>query len=130
FRTSMNITVFGAGYVGLVQAAVFAEAGHRVQCVDIDAAKVRALNEGQIPIFEPDLPGLVARNLREGRLSFTADVAAGVNLAEVLFIAVGTPSNEDGSADQSHVASVAKSIGTHMSAPRIVVIKSTVPVGT
>ena len=126
----MNITIFGAGYVGLVQAAVFAEAGHRVHCVDIDVDKVRALNAGHIHIFEPDLPGLIARNLREGRLSFSADVAAGIGFAEILFIAVGTPANEDGSADQSHVATVARSIGTHMAARKIIVIKSTVPVGT
>jgi UDPglucose 6-dehydrogenase len=126
----MKVTIFGAGYVGLVQAAVLAEAGHEVMCVDIDRTRIDELNAGHVRIFEPDLDGLVLRNLRDGRLRFTTEAARGVAHAPILFIAVGTPASEDGSADQSHVAAVARSIGALMAAPKTVVIKSTVPVGT
>lgn len=126
----MKLTVFGIGYVGLVQAAAFAEVGHEVVCVDVDADKIAALLAGQIPIFEPDLAPMVARNLKEGRLRFTTDATEGVAHGAVQFIAVGTPPLPDGSADMRAVSAVAASIGEHMGEPRIVVVKSTVPVGT
>ncbi len=126
----MRVAVFGIGYVGLVQAAVLAEVGHEVLCVDIDAARIEALKAGHVPIHEPDLDGLVERNLREGRLHFTTDAKAGAEFAELQFIAVGTPPGEDGSADLQYVMAVARSIATHMTGPRILVNKSTVPVGT
>jgi UDPglucose 6-dehydrogenase len=126
----VKVTVFGVGYVGLVQAAVLADVGNDVMCIDVDAQKVARLTEGHIPIFEPDLDGLVQRNIDEGRLSFSTDAKAGIGHGEVIFIAVGTPPDEDGSADLKYVLAVATSIGTHMEAPRIVVTKSTVPVGT
>jgi UDPglucose 6-dehydrogenase len=126
----VKVTVFGTGYVGLVQAAVLAEVGHDVICVDIDARKIEGLKAGAIPIFEPDLEAMVRRNSREGRLRFTTDAAAGVSHGAVQIIAVGTPPDEDGSADLQHVLAVGRTIGTHMSAPRVVAVKSTVPVGT
>jgi UDPglucose 6-dehydrogenase len=126
----MKITVFGTGYVGLVQGSVLAEAGHDVLCVDVDAAKVEALHAGRVPIYEPGLEELVARNHAEGRLDFTTDAADGVAHGRVQFIAVGTPPDEDGSADLSHVLGVAAAIAEHMEAPKVVVTKSTVPVGT
>ncbi|QYJ74028.1 UDP-glucose/GDP-mannose dehydrogenase family protein [Shewanella sp. FJAT-52076] len=126
----MKVTVFGVGYVGLVQGAVLAEVGHDVLCVDIDAAKIERLNKGQIPIYEPGLEALVKEQTAHKRLSFSTDPIAGVAHGEVLFIAVGTPPDEDGSADLAHVLAVAKDIGLHMFDPKIVVNKSTVPVGT
>jgi len=126
----VHITVFGTGYVGLVHAAVMAERGHNVLCVDIDEEKIARLKRGEITIFEPGLERLVADNLAAGRLGFTTDSAEGVRHGRVIFIAVGTPPDEDGSADLRHVLAVAESIGAHMSAPAIVVNKSTVPVGT
>lgn len=126
----MKVSVFGIGYVGLVQAAVLAEVGHNVFCVDINAEKIEALKRGDIPIFEPDLAGLVARNVEEGRLYFTTDAKAGVEHAGIQFIAVGTPPDEDGSADLKYVTAVARTIAQHMTAPQIIVNKSTVPVGT
>jgi len=126
----LKVTVFGVGYVGLVQAAVLADVGNDVVCIDVDAAKVARLAAGEVPIFEPDLEGLVKRNLAERRLSFTTDAAAGVAHGEVIFIAVGTPPDEDGSADLKYVLAVARTIGTHLRAPAIVATKSTVPVGT
>lgn len=126
----MKLTVFGIGYVGLVQAAVLAEVGHDVVCVDIDAAKVERLNQGFIPIFEPGLEALVRENHAEGRIVFTTDAAAAVNHGEIQMIAVGTPQGEDGSADLKYVLSVAEAIGREMQRPKIVVGKSTVPVGT
>ena len=110
----MRVSVFGIGYVGLVQAAVLAEMGHRVTCVDVDAAKVERLKEGMIPIFEPGLAPLVQANHQAGRLQFTTDVAQGVAFAELIFIAVGTPPDEDGSADLKHVLAVAGTIGQLM----------------
>jgi len=126
----MKITVFGTGYVGLVQGAVLAEVGHDVLCVDIDAAKVARLNDGQIPIYEPGLEDLVRANHAAGRLNFTTDAARGVAHGRIQFIAVGTPPDEDGSADLQYVLGVAQTIAEHMAEPRVVITKSTVPVGT
>lgn len=126
----MKVTVFGIGYVGLVQAAVLADVGHNVVCVDIDQSKVDALNNGHIPIYEPGLEELVKSNFKDGRLTFTTDVASGVEHAAIQFIAVGTPPDEDGSADLKYVLAVADSIATHMQDQKIIVGKSTVPVGT
>ncbi|RCW87399.1 UDP-glucose dehydrogenase family protein [Phyllobacterium bourgognense] len=126
----MNLTVFGIGYVGLVQAAVLAEVGHNVLCVDIDADKVERLNQGFIPIYEPGLESLVKENHAAGRITFTTDVAAAVKHGQILMSAVGTPPSEDGSADLKYVLAVAEAIGREMEAPKIVVSKSTVPVGT
>ncbi len=126
----MQITIFGTGYVGLVTGACLAEEGNNVLCVDINAGKIAALQRGEIPIYEPGLEDLVERNTAGGRLRFTTSTEAGVRHGEVLFIAVGTPPDEDGSADVSHVLSVASSIGEHMRDYCLVVTKSTVPVGT
>lgn len=126
----MNITVFGTGYVGLVQGVILANVGHHVVCVDVDADKVEKLTQGIIPIFEPDLEALVQENSAAGRLQFTTDAAAGVAHGDVQFIAVGTPPDEDGSADLQYVLKVAETIAEHMQAHRIIVDKSTVPVGT
>ncbi|MEY2251143.1 UDP-glucose dehydrogenase family protein [Comamonas sediminis] len=126
----MKVTVFGTGYVGLVQGAVLADVGHQVLCVDVDAAKVAALQAGQIPIHEPGLDKLVTSNHANGRLRFTTDAALGVSHSEVIFLAVGTPPDEDGSADLQYVLAVARTIAQHMDGPRIVINKSTVPVGT
>lgn len=126
----MKVTVFGIGYVGLVQGAVLAEIGHDVICVDIDSEKVKNLENGQIPIYEPQLEGLVKDNYSAGRLKFTTNAALGVKHGEVQFIAVGTPPDEDGSADLKYVLSVAETIAEHMENNCIIINKSTVPVGT
>jgi UDPglucose 6-dehydrogenase len=126
----MKVTVFGIGYVGLVQAAVMAEVGHDVLCIDVDQNKVDQLKEGNIPIFEPGLTPLVKSNYEAGRVDFSIDAARGVEHGEVIFIAVGTPPDEDGSADLKYVLAVAKTIATHMQSHKIVINKSTVPVGT
>lgn len=126
----MKVTIFGTGYVGLVTGTCLAEMGNHVLCIDVDAAKIARLERGEIPIFEPGLEPLVMRNHAAGRLQFSTDAAAGIGHGEVLFIAVGTPPDEDGSADLSYVLDVARSIGEHIVAPKIVVNKSTVPVGT
>lgn len=126
----MRIAVFGTGYVGLVQAAVLADSGHDVMCVDINVEKIALLKTGTVPFFEPGLENVVVRNCQEKRLTFTTDAATAVAHGEVQFIAVGTPPEEDGSADLRHVLAVAKTIGRHMEEPRIIVVKSTVPVGT
>ena len=126
----MKITIFGSGYVGLVTGACFAEVGNDVLCVDIDQQKIKSLNEGQIPIHEPGLDEIVAENIKAGRLRFTTDIREGVDFGLYQIIAVGTPPDEDGSADLRHVLSVANSIGTFMNEYRIVINKSTVPVGT
>ena len=126
----MNVTVFGTGYVGLVQAAILADAGHHVVCVDVDATKIANLEKGMIPIYEPGLEPLVSKNHDAKRLEFTTDAAHGVLHGEVIFIAVGTPPDEDGSADLKYVLAVASTIAEHMSERKIVINKSTVPVGT
>jgi len=126
----MKVTVFGIGYVGLVQGAVLAEVGHDVVCIDIDANKVERLKQGHIPIYEPGLEALVKENHAAGRLNFTTDAAAGVKHGEVQFIAVGTPPDEDGSADLKYVLAVAETIAKHMEGHQIIIDKSTVPVGT
>ncbi len=126
----MNITIFGSGYVGLVTGACMAEMGNNVVCVDIDEDKIRRLNAGDVPIYEPGLDDYLQRNRDAGRLEFTTDVAQGVDHGLFQFVAVGTPPDEDGSADLKHVLAVARSIGQHMNDYRIVVDKSTVPVGT
>lgn len=126
----MSIAVIGTGYVGLVAGACFAETGSTVCCADIDARKIELLRQNVLPIYEPGLDGLVARNQTDGRLSFTTDVAAAIAGADVVFIAVGTPPDEDGSADLRHVLTVADTIGEHMTRETVIVNKSTVPVGT
>ncbi len=126
----MKVTVFGIGYVGLVQGAVLADAGHDVMCVDIDQQKIDDLKEGIIPIYEPGLSPLVEHNYKEGRLQFTTNAEDGVQHGEIQFIAVGTPPDEDGSADLQYVLSVAETIATNMKNRKIIVDKSTVPVGT
>ncbi|EKM0362111.1 UDP-glucose dehydrogenase family protein [Cronobacter turicensis] len=126
----MKVTVFGIGYVGLVQAAVLAEVGHDVMCIDVDANKVENLKKGIIPIYEPGLTPLVKKNYEEGRLHFSTDAAEGVNHGVMQFIAVGTPPDEDGSADLKYVTAVARTIAQHMTSHKVVLDKSTVPVGT
>lgn len=126
----MHIGVIGTGYVGLVAGACFAESGNDVICADIDEEKIARLNGGEIPIYEPGLEPIVERNLREERLRFTTDVAMAVRESDVIFIAVGTPPGEDGSADLKHVLAVAETIGRNMNGEKVVVTKSTVPVGT
>lgn len=126
----MKVAVFGAGYVGLVAAACFAESGNSVIAVDINQERIDKLSQGIIPIYEPGLKELIVRNMAEGRLSFTSDVARAVEQSLVQFIAVGTPPGEDGSADLVYVLAVARSIGQTMQGFKIIVDKSTVPVGT
>jgi UDPglucose 6-dehydrogenase len=127
----MKLAVVGTGYVGLVTGACFADLGNEVICVDIDEKKIRALNEGRIPIYEPGLEEIVRRNADAGRLSFTTDLGDSVEKSEIIFIAVGTPSLPTGEADLSAVRAVAATIGRHLNAPdKIVINKSTVPVGT
>jgi UDPglucose 6-dehydrogenase len=126
----MKVTVFGIGYVGLVQAAVLAEVGHQVCCVDIDEAKIENLKDGIIPIFEPGLTPLVKSNYEAGRIIFTTSAEQGVNFADIQFIAVGTPPDEDGSADLKYVVKVVETIATHMQISKTIINKSTVPVGT
>jgi UDPglucose 6-dehydrogenase len=126
----MNVTVFGVGYVGLVQAVVLADVGHNVCCVDVDEKKIEGLKNGDIPIFEPGLSDLVQLNYEKKRIDFTTDAQRGINHAELQFIAVGTPPDEDGSADLKYVLAVAGMIATHMQESKIVINKSTVPVGT
>ncbi|HTR22241.1 MAG TPA: UDP-glucose/GDP-mannose dehydrogenase family protein [Gemmatimonadales bacterium] len=126
----MKVAVVGTGYVGLVVGAGLAETGNDVVCADVDAAKIASLRQDRIPIFEPGLEPLVVRNQKEGRLTFTTDVADAVRRSAVVFIAVGTPPDEDGSADLQHVLEVARAIGQNMTGPKTVITKSTVPVGT
>ncbi|MEO5509978.1 MAG: UDP-glucose/GDP-mannose dehydrogenase family protein [Longimicrobiales bacterium] len=126
----MKVAVIGTGYVGLVAGAGFAETGNEVICADIDADKIARLNHGEIPIYEPGLEDLVERSLSDGRLTFSTDVADAVRRSRVIFIAVGTPPGEDGSADLQHVLAVAETIGRSMEDEKVVVTKSTVPVGT
>jgi UDPglucose 6-dehydrogenase len=126
----MRIAIIGTGYVGLVVGTCFAENGNRITCVDLDEDKINGLKKGIIPIYEPGLKELISRNVEEGRLTFTTDPAAAVKDALVCFIAVGTPPDEDGSADLKYVLAVARDIAKHMDGYRVVVTKSTVPVGT
>ena len=126
----MRVTIFGSGYVGLVTGACLAEAGNHVVGVDVDAEKVARLNRGEVPIHEPGLDALIKRNMEAGRLEFTTDAAKGVDHGLFQLIAVGTPPDEDGSADLRYVLAVARAIGTHMSRYCVVITKSTVPVGT
>ena len=126
----MKVTVFGIGYVGLVQAAVLAEVGHDVLCVDVDERKVENLKKGIIPIYEPGLTPLVQQNYEAGRLQFTTNAEQGVAHGVMQFIAVGTPPDEDGSADLKYVTAVARTIAQHMTDRKVVIDKSTVPVGT
>ena len=126
----MNLTVIGTGYVGLVSGTCFAEMGNNVHCIDIDQQKIDHLKNGVIPIYEPGLEAMVKRNVENNSLHFSTDIAAQLPTTDVAFIAVGTPMGEDGAADLQYVLQVAKSIGTHMTKPLIIVDKSTVPVGT
>ena len=126
----MNIAIVGTGYVGLVSGACFAEMGIHVTCVDIDSAKIEKLHQGIMPIYEPGLEDLVLRNVREGRLQFTTDLTSCLDDTDVVFSAVGTPPDEDGSADLRYVLEVARTVGRHMNKYLVLVTKSTVPVGT
>jgi UDPglucose 6-dehydrogenase len=126
----MRVAVIGTGYVGLVVGAGLADSGNDLICVDVDAKKIARLSRGEMPIFEPGLEGLVTRNLQDGRLRFGTDVPEAVRTSDVIFIAVGTPPGEDGSADLQHVLAVAETIGKSMNGEKVVVTKSTVPVGT
>lgn len=126
----MNITIIGSGYVGLVTGACLAEQGNNVFCVDVDSRKIEILNSGGVPIYEPGLKEMIERNRTAGRLQFSTDISASVAHGDIQFIAVGTPPDEDGSADLQYVVAAARNIGRHMTTPKVVVDKSTVPVGT
>ncbi len=126
----MKVTVFGTGYVGLVTGACLAESGHEVLCMDVDTKKIEALDQGRVPIYEPGLEIIVADNRERGTLTFSSNVREAVDFADILFIAVGTPPDEDGSADLQYVLAVAEGIGREMDRPKTVINKSTVPVGT
>jgi len=126
----MRIIVVGSGYVGLVTGTCFAESGVNVTCVDVDKNKIQQLKDGTIPIYEPGLEAMVKSNVEKKRLFFTSDIKEGIEGSEVIFIAVGTPPGEDGSADLKHVLNVAKDIGQVITKHIVVVTKSTVPVGT
>ncbi len=126
----MKVAVVGTGYVGLVAGACLAETGNDVICVDVDDGKIERLRRNEMPIYEPGLEPMVQRNQEEGRLAFSTDIADAVRRSQVIFIAVGTPPGEDGSADLQHVLAVATAIGKHMNEPKVIVTKSTVPVGT
>jgi len=126
----MVVTVIGTGYVGLVVGSCLAEAGNHVTCADIDEAKIAQLNSGEVPIYEPGLDRLISHNLAEGRIVFTTDAAEGIRKSDVVFIAVGTPPGEDGSANLDYVRTAARTIGDHIRPDTVVIMKSTVPVGT
>jgi UDPglucose 6-dehydrogenase len=126
----MNLTIIGSGYVGLVTGSCFAEMGHNVICVDVDARKIEGLKAGLVPIYEPGLEAMVERNVRDGRLRFTTLLAEAMQESDIFFIAVGTPPGEDGCADLQYVLAVAREIGQHLARPALLVDKSTVPVGT
>jgi UDPglucose 6-dehydrogenase len=126
----VRVSIIGSGYVGLVAGACFAETGNDVVCADVDEEKIEGLRRNELPIYEPGLEPLVRRNQEEGRLAFTTDIGAAVERAQVVFIAVGTPEGEDGSADLQHVLDVARVIGRHLNGPKVIATKSTVPVGT
>jgi len=127
---SKQITIIGTGYVGLVTGTGLADFGNKVTCVDVDKAKMDMLNHGQIPIYEPGLKELVHKNVREGRLSFTSEIDRVIKEAEVVFIGVGTPSKENGEADLSYVEAAIESISKNLDGYKVIVTKSTVPVGT
>lgn len=126
----MRVTIFGSGYVGLVTGACLSDAGNDVLCVDVDAGKIERLKQGEVPIHEPGLEALIRKNAEAGRLKFTTDAAEGVRHGLFQLIAVGTPPDEDGSADLKYVLAVARTIGEHLTEYRVVIDKSTVPVGT
>jgi UDPglucose 6-dehydrogenase len=126
----VKVAIIGSGYVGLVAGACLAETGNEVLCADVDARKIARLERNDVPIYEPGLEPMIRRNQAEGRLRFTSDLPAAIAHGRVIFIAVGTPPGEDGSADLQHVLAVARAIGQHMTEPKVVVTKSTVPVGT
>jgi len=126
----MKIAIIGTGYVGLVTGTCFADCGNEVICIDKDAAKIAMLERGDLPIYEPGLQELVHRNTRDGRLTFTTDLPRGIAPAQLIFLAVGTPQSHDGSADLSTVWAVTETLATHLNGPKLVVVKSTVPVGT
>jgi UDPglucose 6-dehydrogenase len=126
----VKLAVVGTGYVGLVVGACLAETGNDVVCADVNAGKIEGLKQNRLPIYEPGLEPLVSRNQREGRLQFTTDVGAAIERSDIVIIAVGTPPDEDGSADLQHVLAVARTIGQHMNQPKTIITKSTVPVGT
>ena len=126
----MNITIIGTGYVGLVTGTCLADVGNNVLCLDVEKKKIESLKRGVIPIFEPGLESLVKKNIQSGKLNFTSDIEKSVFYGDVQFIAVGTPNGEDGSADLQYVLEAAKNIGKFMNSDKLVVNKSTVPVGT
>jgi UDPglucose 6-dehydrogenase len=126
----LKVTIIGSGYVGLVTGACLAEQGNNVFCVDVDPKKIEILNSGGVPIYEPGLKEMIERNRAAGRLQFSTDIAASVAHGDIQFIAVGTPPDEDGSADLQYVVAAARNIGLHMTSPKVIVDKSTVPVGT
>ncbi|HEY0847744.1 MAG TPA: 2-dehydropantoate 2-reductase N-terminal domain-containing protein, partial [Noviherbaspirillum sp.] len=126
----MNISIIGTGYVGLVTAACFADVGNTVLCLDVDESKIAMLNAGRITIHEPGLPALVSTNHAAGRLLFTTSYDEAAAHADIIFLAVGTPPDEDGSADLTHILSAARSLGQRITRPVVIVNKSTVPVGT
>jgi UDPglucose 6-dehydrogenase len=126
----LKVTIIGSGYVGLVTGACLAEQGNNVFCVDVDSKKIEILNSGGVPIYEPGLKEMIERNRTAGRLQFSTDIAASVAHGDIQFIAVGTPPDEDGSADLQYVVAAARNIGRHMTTPKVIVDKSTVPVGT
>ena len=126
----MKVSIFGSGYVGLVTGICFAEQGNEIMCIDIDKNKIKTLRSGIIPIYEPGLAELLANSMESNRIHFSDSIEEGVAFSDVIFIAVGTPYDEDGSADLQYVLSVAKSIGQRMETEKLIVNKSTVPVGT
>jgi UDPglucose 6-dehydrogenase len=126
----MKVSIIGTGYVGLVTGACLADVGNHVMCLDVDERKIARLRQGDIPIHEPGLDVLVRNNMASGRLSFTTDPREGATYAPLQMIAVGTPPGEDGSADLQYVLAAARSVAQHMDGPRVIVDKSTVPVGT
>lgn len=126
----MKISIFGTGYVGLVTGTCLSDVGHEIVCVDIDNEKIDKLKRGELPIYEPGLKELVLRNIQEKRLKFTINPKQAIDFGDLIFIAVGTPSSEDGSADLSHVMQVAQTIAEHMNSDKVLIIKSTVPIGT
>src|SRR4030095_7201784 len=129
-NSQMHIAVIGTGYVGFVTGACFAEFGVDVTCVDIDADKIKRLSAGEMPIYEPGLEQLVTKNMQSGRLRFTTDIKQAVAQALVIFLAVGTPPKSDGSPDLSFVEAAARSVAAHMNGYKVIVTKSTVPIGT